>query len=148
MIIFLVSGFWHGANWTYVVWGGLHGVALAINGAWARAGLRMPALLGWALTLVFVMAGWVLFRAPDFATAWTMLRGMAGLEGLGHVKVDHAVAFVIGTAIALFGPTSQQVALLRLRPVHWLAVPVGIVLLLLLLQSGTRTPSEFIYFQF
>jgi D-alanyl-lipoteichoic acid acyltransferase DltB (MBOAT superfamily) len=144
----LLAGLWHGANWTFVVWGGMQGVALAINGAWARAGLRMPALLGWALTLLFVMAGWVLFRAPDFATAWTMLRGMAGLEGLGHVKVDHAVAFAVGTAIALFGPTSQQVALLRLRPVHWLAVPVGIALLLLLLQSGTRAPSEFIYFQF
>jgi D-alanyl-lipoteichoic acid acyltransferase DltB (MBOAT superfamily) len=148
VITMLLAGLWHGANWTFVVWGGLHGAALAINGAWARAGLRMPVLLGWVLTLLFVMAGWVLFRAPDFATAWAMLRGMAGLEGLGHVKVDHAVAFVIGTAIALFGPTSQQVALLRLRPVHWLAVPVGIVLLLLLLQSGTRTPSEFIYFQF
>lgn len=147
-ITMLLAGLWHGANWTFVVWGGLHGTALAVNGAWARAGWRMPALLGWALTLVFVMAGWVLFRAPDFPTAWTVLRGMAGLEGLGHVKVDHAVAFAVGTAIALFGPTSQQVALLRLRPVHWLAVPVGIVLLLLLLQSGTRTPSEFIYFQF
>jgi alginate O-acetyltransferase complex protein AlgI len=148
ILTMLLAGLWHGANWTYVVWGGLHGVALAINGAWARAGLRMPALLGWALTLLFVMAGWVLFRAPDFATAWTVLRGMAGLDGIGQVKVDHAAAFVIGGAVALLGPTSQQVALLRLRPLHWLAVPVGVVLLLLLLQAGSRTPSEFIYFQF
>ena len=148
VVTMLLAGLWHGANWTFVVWGGLHGIALAVNGAWARAGLRMPALLGWALTLLFVMAGWVLFRAPDFPTAWTVLRGMTGLDGIGHVKVDHAVAFVIGAAVALVGPTSQQVALLKLRPIHWLAVPIGIVLLLLLLQSGTRAPSEFIYFQF
>ena len=77
-----------------------------------------------------------------------VLRGLAGVDGVGHVKVDHAVAFIIGAAVALVGPTSQQVALLRLRPIHWLAVPIGIVLLLLLLQSGSRTPSEFIYFQF
>ncbi|MEO3473036.1 MBOAT family protein [Roseomonas sp. CAU 1739] len=148
IVTMLLAGLWHGANWTFVVWGGLHGVALAINGAWARLGWRMPVLVGWALTLLFVMAGWVLFRAPDFATAWTLLRGMAGLEGIGQVKVDHAVAFIAGAAIALIGPTSQQVALLKLRPIHWLAVPIGIVLLLLLLQSGSRTPSEFIYFQF
>ena len=148
VVTMLLAGLWHGANWTFVVWGGLHGIALAINGAWARAGLRMPAAAGWALTLLFVMAGWVLFRAPDFATAWTLLRGMAGLEGIGQVKVDHAFAFVAGAIVALVGPTSQQIALLRLRPAHWLAVPVGIVLLLLILQSGSRTPSEFIYFQF
>jgi D-alanyl-lipoteichoic acid acyltransferase DltB (MBOAT superfamily) len=148
MLTMLLAGLWHGANWTFVVWGGLQGAALAINGAWARAGWRMPAPLGWLLTMLFVMAGWVLFRAPDFATAWTLLRGMAGLEGVGQVKLDHAVAFIAGAAIALVGPTSQQVALMRLRPAHWLAVPVGIALLLLILQSGTRTPSEFIYFQF
>ena len=44
-ITMLLAGLWHGANWTFVVWGGLHGTALAVNGAWARAGWRMPALL-------------------------------------------------------------------------------------------------------
>lgn len=148
VVTMLLAGLWHGAAWTFVVWGGLHGVALAINGAWQRAGLRMPAVLGWLLTLAFVMAGWVLFRAPDFSTAVTVWRGMAGLEGIGSVKVDHLVAFLAGSVAALLGPTSQQAALMRLRPVHWLAVPVGVALLLLILQSGTRAPSEFIYFQF
>ena len=148
VVTMLLAGLWHGANWTFVVWGGLHGLALAVNGAWARAGLRMPVLLGWGLTLLFVVAGWVLFRAPDFTTAVAVWRGMVGLEGLGSVKVDHAVAFVAGTAAALLGPTSQQVALMRLEPLRWLAVPVGVALLLLILQAGTRAPSEFIYFQF
>ncbi|MBB5687975.1 MBOAT family protein [Roseomonas alkaliterrae] len=148
VVTMLLAGLWHGAAWTFVAWGGLHGVALAINGAWQRAGLRMPAVMGWALTLLFVMAGWVLFRAPDFATAITIWRGMAGLEGLGGVKLDHLAAFLAGSAAALLGPTSQQAALMRLRPAPWLAVPVGVALLLLILQSGTRAPSEFIYFQF
>ena len=51
-------------------------------------------------------------------------------------------------ARTLLGPTSQQVALMRLEPLRWLAVPVGVALLLLILQAGTRAPSEFIYFQF
>jgi D-alanyl-lipoteichoic acid acyltransferase DltB (MBOAT superfamily) len=144
----LLAGLWHGANWTFVVWGGLHGLALALNGAWNRAGLHMAPVLGWTLTLVFVMAGWVLFRAPDFTAALHVWRGMAGTEGVGTVKLDHAVAFAAGAIVALLGPTRQQVALVRLRPIHWLAVSVGIALLLAILQSGTRAPSEFIYFQF
>ena len=148
IVTMLLAGLWHGANWTFVVWGGVHGLALAINGAWARAALPMPKILGWALTLLFVMACWVLFRAPNFTTAATILRGMAGLEGLGHVRLDHAAAFVIGTGIALIGPTSQEFALHRFKPLRWAATVAAIALAVAILQSGTRTPSEFIYFQF
>ncbi len=144
----LLAGLWHGANWTFVVWGGLHGIALAINGAWDRAKLPMPVVLGWLLTLVFVMATWVLFRAPSFATAANVLSGMAGLQGVGSVTVDHAVAFLIGAAMALLGPTSQEVALKQLRPWRWAATAAAIALVVAILQAGTRTPSEFIYFQF
>ncbi len=64
IITMLLAGLWHGAAWTFVAWGGLHGVALAVNAAWNRTGLRLPWVAGWLLTLLFVMAGWVLFRAP------------------------------------------------------------------------------------
>lgn len=148
VVTMLLAGLWHGANWTFVVWGGLHGLALAVNGAWARAGLPMPRLLGWALTLLFVMACWVLFRAPDFATAANILTGMAGLNGLGQVQIHHAAAFVIGAAMALIGPTSQEFALRRLNPLPWAATIVAVALVIAVLQTGTRTPSEFIYFQF
>ena len=57
VITMLLGGFWHGANWTFVAWGGLHGMALAINGAWERAGLKLPRGVGWAITLLFVILG-------------------------------------------------------------------------------------------
>ncbi len=51
----------------------------------------MPRVAGWALTMLFVIVGWVLFRSPDFATAARVLAGMAGANGTGHVHVDNAV---------------------------------------------------------
>ena len=148
VLTMLLGGLWHGAAWTFVVWGGLHGVALAVNGAWARAGRRMPAALGWAMTMVFVLAAWVLFRAPDFPTAARVLAGMAGWEGLGRVRVTQAPVLLLAVAVALQGPTSQDVALGRLRPRWWMALPAGAALAGLLLLAGGRVPNEFIYFQF
>ena len=144
----LLGGLWHGAAWTFVVWGGLHGLALAANGAWDRAGLRMPRLAGWALTMPFVMIGWVLFRSPDFATAARVLAGMAGANGAGYVHVDNAAIMVGAVAIVLLAPPSQDLALGRLRASPWLAMPAAAALVFLLLLVGGRVPNEFIYFQF
>ncbi len=144
----LLGGLWHGAAWTFVAWGGLHGLALAANGAWHRAGLRMPRLAGWLLTALFVLGGWVLFRSPDFATAARMFGGLAGQGGIGRLHVDNAAVVAGAVAIVLLMPTSQALALERLRPARWLALPAGAALVFLLLLVGGRLPTEFIYFQF
>ena len=82
MVTMLLGGLWHGAGWNFVLWGGLHGLALVIHGWFRRTNLPCPALLGRALTLLFVIIAWVPFRAADTAAACAMLRGMAGLNGL------------------------------------------------------------------
>ena len=144
----LLGGLWHGAAWTFVAWGGWHGAGLAANHAWERTRLHVPRPAAWALTLLFVMAGWVLFRAPDFTTAWRVLGAMAGADGLGHVHVRNAIVVGLACLVATVGPTSQVVALERLRPTPWLAVPAGLALAFLLFLVGGRIPNEFIYFQF
>jgi D-alanyl-lipoteichoic acid acyltransferase DltB (MBOAT superfamily) len=146
----LLGGLWHGASWTFVAWGGLWGAALAVNHLWAAAGLRLPRPLAWALTLLFTMAGWVLFRSPDFASAGAMFRALAGAHGLGGIRLDREYVAVLlaGTAVALLGPTSQVAAQQRLRPLPWLAVPAGVLMAYLLLLIGGRLPNAFIYFQF
>jgi alginate O-acetyltransferase complex protein AlgI len=150
VLTMLLGGLWHGANWTFVAWGGLHGAALAVNHVWAGWGLRLPRGVAWALTLLFVMAGWVLFRSADFATAGDVLLSMLGQHGLGTLLLDRefVAALVGGTAIALLGPTSQEAALARLQPNPWLAMPAGALLAYLLLLVGGRLPNVFIYFQF
>ena len=150
IVTMLLGGLWHGANWTFVAWGGLHGAALALNHVWQSLGLRLPRPFAWAITLLFVMAGWVLFRSADFATAGDMLRSLLGQHGLGHIKLDreYVAALAGGAAVALLGPTSQDVAFTRLRPHVWLAMPAGAALAWLLLLIGGRLPNVFIYFQF
>ena len=149
VLTMLLGGLWHGANWTFVAWGGLHGLALAANGLWNRAGLRLPWAIGWALTLVFVLIAWVPFRAPDWTTAGHMLTGLLGVGGVGPVAFPDGWMIWVGAAIALLGPTSQTVALGRLlRPSPWMAVPAGLAAVALLLLSGGRLQNAFIYFQF
>src|SRR5262245_34342144 len=90
-VVMLLGGLWHGAHWTFVVWGGVHGALLSINHAWRalrgrfapgprwlRAGERA---LGAMLTFVAVFAAWVLFRAENFESARLILQGMAGVNG-------------------------------------------------------------------
>jgi alginate O-acetyltransferase complex protein AlgI len=86
MLTMLIGGLWHGANWTFVVWGGLHGVFLLVNHAWrGLRGEREPTPLGqWSgriLTFVLVIFAWVFFRSESFAAARRMFDGMAGRNG-------------------------------------------------------------------
>jgi D-alanyl-lipoteichoic acid acyltransferase DltB (MBOAT superfamily) len=146
----LLGGLWHGANWTFVAWGGLHGVALAVNHIWAGHGVRLPSPVAWLLTMLFVMAGWVLFRAPDFTIAGQLLASMAGLHGVGTLSLDreYVVALAGGALLATLGPVSQDAVLQRLRPALWIALPAGVLQAWLLLLIGGRLPNVFIYFQF
>jgi alginate O-acetyltransferase complex protein AlgI len=146
----LLGGLWHGANWTFVAWGGLHGLALAVNHVWEGWGLRLPRAVAWSVTLLFVMACWVLFRSADFATAGDILGSMVGAHGLGRLSLDRefVAALIGGAAVALLGPTSQEAALAKLQPKPWLAMPAGLALAYLLLLVGGRLPNVFIYFQF
>ena len=73
--IYLISGFWHGAGWTFIVWGLLHGLGQVIERIWGPGRDKLPRWLRWGVTFLFVNVAWVFFRAPDFSGA---------LELLGH----------------------------------------------------------------
>jgi alginate O-acetyltransferase complex protein AlgI len=90
-VAMLLGGLWHGAGWTFVLWGGLHGLLLALNHAWHQLRRRVglppgndPAavrLAAWALTFVAVTSAWVLFRASSVDSAGAMLSAMYGIDG-------------------------------------------------------------------
>jgi alginate O-acetyltransferase complex protein AlgI len=90
VITMLLGGLWHGAGWTFVIWGALHGFYLLVNHAWRAFktrlgwadGGRLASLGAGALTFLVVVVGWVFFRADSTSTAVTMLQGMAGLNGV------------------------------------------------------------------
>ncbi len=146
----LLGGLWHGASWTFVIWGGLHGLALAVNHAWQRTGLRLPWGAGWLLTMLFVFATWVVFRAETFGAALDIVTAMAG--GHGWSLAVHGVEklWIIGAAalVAVLGPTSQSATLDMLAPRRLAAVAVAAALVFVTLDVGGGDNGEFIYFQF
>ncbi|MCW5556296.1 MAG: MBOAT family protein, partial [Verrucomicrobiae bacterium] len=80
IVTMLAGGLWHGAAWHFVAWGGWHGIGLAGRVLWNRAGIPLPRIAGWMLTLAFVGASWLLFRAPDLETAGAMTRALGDLS--------------------------------------------------------------------
>jgi D-alanyl-lipoteichoic acid acyltransferase DltB (MBOAT superfamily) len=75
-ITFLLGGIWHGAGWTFVAWGAMHGTAIVIHRVWQKIGFRIPTLLAWFVTFNFINITWVFFRATNFHHATKVLKGM------------------------------------------------------------------------
>ena len=77
----LIIGLWHGAGWTFVFWGAMHGVALMVNHQWRRLNISLPKVLNWGMTFLCVTVLWVFFRAESFHDAWNIIYAMAGMNG-------------------------------------------------------------------
>ncbi|MDP9127644.1 MAG: MBOAT family protein [Pseudomonadota bacterium] len=164
MIVMLIGGLWHGAAWTFVIWGGLHGFYLLMNHAWHRlvpprpdgGAFRTPATI---FTFLLVTVAWVFFRAPTVFAAATMLRTMFGVSSgpSAPLVMDWSawmMAFLGGYVI--WGlPNSLNIAA-RFRGLgaedrlKWRAASVafGAIAGLAIFLIFTGTKSEFIYFQF
>jgi len=88
MVTMLLGGMWHGAGWTFILWGGMHGGYLAINHVWRKIKLSKASpepigqFISWALTFLVVVIAWVPFRAESIHGAKNIMKGMAGLNGV------------------------------------------------------------------
>jgi len=149
----LLAGLWHGASWTFVVWGALHGVALIVHRfGWAarrrRAARPGSAAFARAATLLFTVLAFVVFRADSLAVAATMFQRMAGAGGgidwfhtESVVVLGLAAALHVGTAVRRERPWTLDLR----RPRHAAA---AVVLLLLVLLFAPVGSGPFLYFQF
>jgi len=144
----LLGGLWHGAAWTFVLWGGLHGAGLCVNHALRRIDVRVPAALGIALTFAFVTLAWIPFRAADFASAAHLFAALWSAAGAPALDLEHTWVLLPALLLAVLGPTSQQIAHAILVPGRALAVATGIALAVLTVATGGWRTPEFIYFQF
>jgi D-alanyl-lipoteichoic acid acyltransferase DltB (MBOAT superfamily) len=166
-ITMLLGGLWHGAAWTFVIWGGLHAVYLGINHAWIAlrkrtrwTGSTHPLwhLTGCAITFLAVLIAWVFFRAADVGTAISILKAMVGF-GNAAVSTSNVIlaiaAIVTLLAIVWLAPNSIEIVGYlhdapkgrNARLALWGWAPICGFLLALSLMSLTRM-SEFLYFQF
>nr|HMR09698.1 MBOAT family O-acyltransferase [Polyangiaceae bacterium] len=159
MITMLLGGLWHGASWTFVVWGGLHGAYLVLEKGVKRLlgdspfWRSVPArLVGAALTFVLVCVTWVFFRADSFAKAFEVVRAMVGLGAHGRHMVrgeDVVIAFGLTTLMLAYqwrmrGHVLSELA--RKTPWPYRAVAMAAMLVGIVNMSGDD--RAFIYFQF
>lgn len=143
--IYLISGFWHGAGWTFIVWGLLHGLGQVIERIWGPGRDKLPRWLRWGVTFLFVNVAWVFFRAPDFSGALELLgRAVSGglakpeewlLSGLFSKEIGAVELLIPGAAdwvnilrvIGLYGigllaalwPWNTITQMDRFRPTLW-----------------------------
>jgi len=151
MLVMILGGLWHGAGWTFVIWGALHGAYLLINHAWRALGPpdrpchALAAAGYWTLTFLSIVFAWVFFRADNVDAALNMARGLSGLNGF-ELEASHRGYFgplapLLESAGIVFAPSTA----IRLSAAPWIACLLGICLLLpnsqawLWGQGGTGT---------
>ncbi len=159
MLTMLIGGLWHGASWTFVVWGGMHGLFLAaerfLRGRFAdvrfagKWGFRLGVGL---LTYFLVNLTWVFFRAQDFPTAWRMVRSMLLLSPGGKVVlptdgVALVVVVIVGMLVAHWTMRNRRLEDVVSRAPWWLlGFTWAVMLFAILITQGVG--DAFIYFQF
>jgi len=170
-ITMLLGGLWHGAGWTFVLWGVCHGCFLMINHLWRDLKLSMPHWFAKAFTLLAVIVAWVIFRAPTVDQAMHIIQGMMGFHGLvlpekyassllflqgigvqfGHISgsifrlVDIGLIAILSIVVLFFPNSNEWIEKLKSRPLV-LAAPCALLFFFVFLNL--EEVSEFLYYQF
>lgn len=152
MITMLLGGLWHGAGWTFIVWGGLHGLYSVINHLWRKLKIDLPGTLSWLITMVSVTVAWVFFRAASLYDGIHIVQAMFGLRGLKFVSagfipggMKEMLVLIAMLLLLVIAPNPQQLVS-RMHPGWKWALVTAIILAISILSIDQA--SDFLYFQF
>jgi alginate O-acetyltransferase complex protein AlgI len=149
MVTMLLGGLWHGANWTFVIWGAFHGAMLVAYRVFGKQWDGLPTLVRRSVMFVLVVVGWVFFRAGSIQMATSLLRSMFSPTAGG--MVPHSLPFVVMLALAALwavaAPNAREInERLVWRPAYgFVLAPAFGAVLAIMIAGGT---SPFLYFQF
>ncbi len=152
MITFIIGGIWHGAGWTFVFWGFLHGAGLIIHRLWQKTKIQLPAVVSLILTFNFVNIAWVFFRATSWQDAINVLYAMFGIgktiDLSTTVLVDiYAIPIaLVGVALLWHKNTNELLLEFKFDKKH-MASAVGLIVLGILFINSI-TANDFLYFDF
>ena len=160
-ITMLLGGLWHGANWKFIFWGGMHGLGLIVDKLWQKLtkgklhDYRVARIAGWFITLHFVIFLWIFFRADSFATAWEMIAQVFSAFDLAYlpvfVKTRKLFVLLMVLAVAIHAiPSSRfdKVERAYIRTPFLVKAVAFIILVQCILQIKSSDVQPFIYFQF
>jgi len=136
LITMLIGGLWHGAAWTFVVWGGLHGLYLVVNHGWRHfhgdLSVKLKDIMAWRIfcrvfTFIVIVIAWVFFRAEDFSSAILLLKGMAGMNGFSLPTGYYEKLGFLGDVLANMGVNYNEIV-----GAYWKGKEQTLILFLLL----------------
>jgi alginate O-acetyltransferase complex protein AlgI len=145
---FLIGGLWHGAGWTFIIWGALHGIALAIHRFWQSLGFKMNKILAWFITFNFINITWIFFRAKDFESAIKVLGSMFSLDNVVNISqepIEIILWITFGFVLILAFKNSMEK--INSFKVNKKTVLLNILLFVFGVLSLNKV-SEFLYFNF
>lgn len=152
LIVFLISGVWHGAGWLFIFWGLLHGIAMVVHRFWTKHGVKLPRILSWFITINFVNIAWIFFRAANLSSAIKVIKSMCKFNTLLEVqnlavfggKTFFFTLIVLIIAVLLWPSTEKLLERLSSRKIY--AFILGMLLAYAALSLDKL--STFIYFNF
>lgn len=156
-LTFLIGGLWHGAAWTFVAWGALHGFAVATHRAWQKLNIKVNNIVAVISTFVFVNICWIFFRAQSFASAIKVLKGMFGFSGFVIPRTNKLLfifsdemqiqwILLLAGFILIFAFNNSNQLAEKLKPTKLYLIIL--VILAYFSLSNINKISEFLYFQF
>jgi len=157
MITFVIGGFWHGAGWTFIIWGAMHGTALIVHRIWSNFGYKLNKIVAWFLTFNFVNIAWVFFRAEDLNGAVNILlvmfsvntnNGFGFFDVITKIDIPFMLIIIIGAVIGCFCLQNLNLANKKFIPNSRYRFLFIVVLIIDLLYIGSIQPKEFLYFDF
>lgn len=154
LITMALGGLWHGASWTFVIWGNIHGVAVALAHLAPRKQWRrfVPRWLGLLITFHVVTVAWIFFRAPDIETVWRVMAGpfTAGLgDPLLFMQMNVLPLVLTGTFFLLHRYDDHRLVKLATRRLPLYVVwPVIALMWIFAVTTNTGNSAAFIYFEF
>jgi len=149
LMTFVIGGLWHGAGWTFIFWGFLHGMALITHRVWSTLGIKLWDWLSWLITFNFVNITWIFFRAKEWEDAINILNGMTDFSYFGKIEWIQFLYIFFGFALVLlFKNTNEWIKEYRK---YYLYITFGLLVFAILqlnniVVSGNN--SEFLYFNF
>ncbi len=151
--VFVISGFWHGAGWTFVFWGILHGLATLIHRYWQTLHIHMNRYVAWFITFNFVNITWVFFRAQTWSEAWHILRAMSGLNGIGFAQITmgnlefiQSLSYILIGLVLVLGFKNSTERMRGFKPTLWtMLISVGLTFYAI---THFNQVSDFLYFNF
>jgi alginate O-acetyltransferase complex protein AlgI len=160
LLTFLISGFWHGANWTFIIWGAIHGMVVVIEKGFSQVlSFKFPNILKWFFTFSIVLIAWVFFRANSVNDAWLIFSRISDLNfsnsyelisGVGINKFDFMLSpLVIFLLLSVEIFSSKRKEEYIFQSLDYFKKMIALILVVFcILIFGIEDSNQFIYFQF